>query len=359
MRFARFTALVAVLLALALGLAGCGSGSSSATTTGATSTSVAPTSTAASTAGSATATTGNKVWKIGISYLVANPALDLTRQGLKDALKAAGYVEGQNVSYQEMNAQGDTNNALTIAQTLAAGDVDVIVAQTTPCAQAVVKAIREKPKPLIFVNVSNPVGAGMFTSVDQPTKAGFSGVYNFDPVAEQMKLIVQFLPQGKKVGVIYNAGESNSVTNVKGFKVAAAAAGWTVVEATVANSSEVQMASRTFVGKVDAVYMPQDNTVVTALEALIKTCQDAKLPLFVADTESVKRGAIATVGNDQTDTGVQAGEMLVRVLKGENAGDITPEVVRKRVVEVNKTAAKLMGVAVPQAVLDSAQVVIP
>lgn len=358
MKLTRPIAFIAVFFVVALVIAGCGGGSSSTTSAGATSPSAGPTTTAASTAAPTTLGSSDKVWKIGISYLVQHPALDLTRQGVKDALTAAGYVEGKNVTYQEMNAQGDPNNGLTIAQSLVNSDVDAIVAQTTPSSQALVKAIGEKPKPLIFVNVSDPVGAGMLKSVDEPTKAGYSGVYSADPVAEQMNLIVEFMPNGKKVGVIYNAGESNSVSNVKRFKAAAAAAGWTVTEATVASSSEVQMAARTFVGKVDAVYMPQDNTVVSALEALIKTCQDAKLPLFAADTESVKRGAIAAVGNDQTDTGVQAGEMLVRVLKGENAGDIKPEVVRKRLTVVNKTAAKIMGVQVPQAVLDRADQII-
>lgn len=356
MRFARRMLLVAVLPVMLLIIASCGNAGE--TTTTGTPSSTTSGSAASSSSTTATSAVSEKVWKIGISYLVSHPALDLTRQGVKDALAAAGYVEGKNVVYEELNAQGDPNNAITIAQTLVSGDVDVIVTITTPSGQAGVKAIRENPKPLIFVGVSDAVGAGMLDNVDEPTGAGYSGVYNFDPVAEQMKLITEFLPTGKKVGVIYNAGESNSVSNVERFKKAAEAAGWTVTEATVASSSEVQMASRTFVGKVDAVYMPQDNTVVSALEALIKTCQDAKLPLFVADTESVKRGAIATVGNDQTDTGVQAGEMLVRVLKGEDPGDIKPEVVRLRLTIVNKAAAALMGVEVPQAVLDRAQQII-
>ena len=333
-------------------LVGCGSPAT--TTTPTTAASVESTTTTAA----PTTSTTEKVWKIGISYLVQHPALDLTRQGVKDALTAAGFIEGKNVIYQEMNAQGDPNNAITIANNLVNSDVDAIVTIATPCGQAGVKAIREKPKPLIFTSVSDPLGAGMLSDLDKPTKAGYSGVYNFDPVAEQMKLVAEFLPEGKVVGVLYNAGESNSVSNVKRFKAAAEGMGWTVLEANVASSSEVQMASRTFPGKVDAVYIPQDNTVVSALEALIKTCYDAKLPLFAADTESVKRGAIATVGNDQTDTGLQAGEMLVRVLKGEDPGDIKPEVVRLRVTIVNKGAAAAMGLEVPQAVLDRAQQII-
>ena len=299
-----------------------------------------------------------KVFKVGISYLVSHPALDLTRKGAKDALTDAGFIEGKNITYDEENAQGDPNMAITIGQKLAASDVDAILTITTPSGQAGVKATREKPKPLIFVGVSDPLGAGILKNVDQPTGLNYSGVYNFDPVDAQMGLIADFLPRGKKVGVIYNAGESNSVSNVKRFKESAQKRGWEVVEATVTSSNEVQTASRTFVGKVDAVYMPQDNTVVSALEALIKTCRDNKLPLFVGDTESVKRGAIATIGNDQYDTGRQAGEMLARVLKGEKPGDIKPEVVRKRVLIVNVKAAQEMGVTVPRAVLDKAQEVI-
>ena len=299
-----------------------------------------------------------KVIKVGISYLVSHPALDLTRKGAKDALTDAGFVEGKNIIYDEQNAQGDPNMAITIGQKLAASDVDAILTITTPSGQAGVKATREKPKPLIFVGVSDPIGASMLKEFGKPTGLNYSGVYNFDPVDAQMGLIAEFLPQGKKVGVIYNAGESNSVSNIKRFKEAAQKRNWQVVEATVTSSNEVQTASRTFVGKVDAVYMPQDNTVVSALEALIKTCRDNKIPLFVGDTESVKRGAIATVGNDQYDTGRQAGEMMARVLKGEKPGDIKPEVVRKRVMIVNAKAAEIMGVKVPQAVLDKAQEVI-
>jgi len=112
------------------------------------------------------------------------------------------------------------------------------------------------------------------------------------------------------------------------------------------------------VGRVDAVFVPQDNTVISALEGLLKVLVDNRIPLFTGDTESVKRGAVGTIGNDEYDCGRQGATVLARILRGEKAGDVVPEEIRKRTLMINKSAAAGIGLEIPQAVLDRADEVV-
>ncbi|MCL5264054.1 MAG: ABC transporter substrate-binding protein [Chloroflexi bacterium] len=295
---------------------------------------------------------------VGIVQLVAHPALDLTRKGLIDALAEAGFKDGDKIKIDLQNAQGQVAATKTIADKFVADNVDLIISITTPAGQSAAKATQGTKIPLVFVGVSDAVGAGLIKSIGQPTGTNLTGIYNFDPIPAQMDLAAEILPNLKTLGVIYNAGESNSVSNVDRLKKDVAKRGWKVVDATVASSSDVLSSARSLVGRVDAIYMPQDNTVVSALEALIKTANEAKLPLFVGDIESVKRGAIATLGNDQYETGKQAGVMAARVLKGEEPGKIVPEEVKVKSLAVNVKAAEAIGLKIPDSVVKRAQEVI-
>jgi putative ABC transport system substrate-binding protein len=134
--------------------------------------------------------------------------------------------------------------------------------------------------------------------------------------------------------------------------------GLKTVEASVASSNEVQAAAQSLMGRVDAVFVPQDNTVISALEALLKVLEDNNIPLFTGDTESVKRGAVATIGNDEYDCGRQGATMLARILRGEKAGEIVPEEIRKRTLMINKTAAEKIGLAIPDSVLKRADEIV-
>jgi len=295
---------------------------------------------------------------VGIVQLVSHPALDQTRQGLIDALAKAGFKDGDNIKIDFQNAQGQVPATKTIADKFVADKVDLIISIATPAGQSAAKATQGTKIPLVFVSVSDAVGAGLIKAVNEPTGTNITGVYNFDPIPAQMDLVAEIMPKIKNLGVIYNAGESNSVSNVDRLKKDVEKRGWKVVEATVASSSDVLSSAQSLVGRVDAIYMPQDNTVVSALEALLKTANEAKLPLFVGDIDSVKRGAIATLGNDQYETGAQAGAMAARVLKGEDPGKIVPEEVKVKALVVNQKAAETIGLKIPDSVLKRAQEVI-
>jgi putative ABC transport system substrate-binding protein len=316
----------------------------------------APTSTPA---GAAPATTTPvQQQTVGIVQLVAHPALDLVRDGLVDSLKEAGFQDGENINMDVQNAQGQLANTKTIADKFVADKVDLIIAITTPASQSAVKATQGTDIPMVFVAVSDAVSAGLVESVDAPSGTNVSGVYNAEPVQAQVDLITRLAPNIKALGVVYNPGEANSVSLVETLKKELDSQGISLVEGTVTSSSDVLSASRSLVDRVDAIYVPQDNTVVSALEALIKTANEAKLPLFAGDTESVKRGAIATSGNDEYETGRQAGVIAARVLNGEDAGQIKPEVTEVQRIVLNAKAAETVAITIPADLIEQASEVI-
>lgn len=304
-----------------------------------------------------TQTSGEEMLKVGVTQYVAHPALDLDRQGFLDQMKEEGFIEGKNIIFDIKNSQGDPNLAKTIADKFVADKVDAILAITTPSSQAAAQATKGSNIPVVFIAVSDAVGSGLIAELDEPTGTNITGVYSADPVEQQMDLIREIQSAAQRIGVIYNAGEANSVSNVQKIKKYLKGK-MKVVEASVASSNEVQMAAQSLAGRVDAVFMPQDNTVMTAVEALIKVCQDHDLPLYTGDTESVRKGALATLGNDEYDCGRQGAILVKRILQGEKVGEIVPEEIRKRTLLINHSVADKYGVVIPQTVLERADEVI-
>ncbi|MBP2292121.1 ABC transporter substrate-binding protein [Azospirillum rugosum] len=284
---------------------------------------------------------------VAITAIVEHPALDATRDGVVDALKAAGFTPGQNLKVDYQSAQGNPATAAQIARQFAGARPDVIVPISTPSAQAVAASTRDIP--VVFTAVTDPVGAQLVKSMDKPG-GNVTGVSDMAPVGEHVALIREIVPSVKRVGVLYNPGEPNSVSLVKALKEEAAKAGLTVTEATATKSADAQQAARSLVGKVDAVYIPLDNTVVSALESVIAVGQQAKLPIFSADTDSVARGTVASIGFDYRQVGRQTGEVVARVLKGEKPGDIPTIHAKGTDLFVNPKSAAAMGVTIPAAV---------
>jgi putative tryptophan/tyrosine transport system substrate-binding protein len=300
-----------------------------------------------------TSTTVAKTYKIGITQIVTHPALDATVKGFIDALAAAGYVEGKNVTFDKQNAEGDMANATTIAQKLAGDKDDMILSVATPTSQAAVKATTTIP--IIFAAVTDPVAAGLVKNAQAP-EANVTGVSDMLPVQPHLDLIKQIVPNVKTIGLLYNSGETNSVTLVAKEKTAAEAMGLKVVEATAASSSEVLAAAQSLVGRVEAISVLTDNTVVSALESVVKVCQENKIPLIAGDTDSVKRGAVAAYAFDYYDHGMQAGKVAVKVLQGTPIAQIPVEYAQNLQLAINTAAATAMGVTIPDDLIAKAQI---
>ncbi len=292
---------------------------------------------------------------VAVTAIVEHPALDAARDGVKEALEAAGYKEGENLTFLYESAQGNPATAAQIARQFAGEEPNVIVPISTPSAQAVVSSTRDIP--VVFTAVSDPLGAQLVKDMDKPG-SNVTGLSDLSPVAEHLALIKEILPNAKTIGFLYNSGEANSVSLLAVLKVEAEKAGLTVVESAATKSAEVQGAARALIGRADAIYIPTDNTIISALEGAVAVAEEAKLPLFTADTDSVSRGAIAALGFNYKDVGRQTGEIVVRILKGENPGDIAVKVAAGTDLVVNKSAATKMGVTLPEAVVGRATRVI-
>jgi putative ABC transport system substrate-binding protein len=292
---------------------------------------------------------------VAVTAIVEHPALDAARKGVLDTLTAAGYKEGENLKFVFESAQGNPATAAQIARQFAGDEPNVIVPISTPSAQAVVSSTRDIP--VVFTAVSDPLGAQLVKNMDKPG-GNVTGLSDMSPVAEHIALIKEILPDVKSIGYLYNSGEANSVSLLAVLKAEAEKAGLKVVESAATKSAEVQGAARALVGRADAIYIPTDNTIISALEGAVAVAEESKLPLFTADTDSVSRGSIAALGFNYYDVGKQTGEIVVRVLKGENPGDIAVKAAAGSDLVVNKAAAEKMGVTLPQSVLSRATKVI-
>ncbi len=282
---------------------------------------------------------GEDAYKIGVTQLVEHPSLDAAFEGFKKALEE----EGLEVEYDVQIAQGDQNNNQTIANNFVGDGVDLIFANSTPSALSALNATSDIP--IIFTSVTDPVGAELVKSVDEPGE-NITGTIDNHPDA--IPNTVKFMDEemdGDSVGVVYNAGEQNSVAQINLVKEAMESTNLSLVEATVSNSSEVKQAAESLIGKADMIYIITDNTVVSALESVIQVANDEDLPLFVGELDSVSRGGFAAYGFNYNDIGYEAGIMAAQVLKGEKQPSELPvQYPQNLKLLINKNAAAEMGV---------------
>lgn len=293
--------------------------------------------------------------KIDVTQIVAHPALDEVRKGVEDILVEQGYKNGENMILTFQSAQGNISTATQIARQFVGDKPEVIVAIATPSAQTMLAATKDIP--IVFSAVSDPVEAKLVTNMEKPG-GNITGVCDRSPVDEHLKLLKEVKPDLKKLGYLYNAAEANSVSTLNVLKQLAEKEGIEIVPSAAPKSSDVQAATRALVGKVDMIYVPTDNTIISVLEGATKVAAEAKTPLFTADPSSIGRGAFAAQGIDYYDSGLETGKLVVRILKGEKPGDIGVITPQGRDVAINLKAADKMGITIPQSVLDRAVTII-
>ncbi|MEC1305050.1 ABC transporter substrate-binding protein [Lysinibacillus capsici] len=282
----------------------------------------------------------DKTYKIGITQIVEHPSLNAATEGFKKAIEDAGL----KVDYDPQIAQGDNSLNTTIANNLVSANVDLIFANSTPSAQAAATATSDIP--IIFTSVTDAVGAQLIDSMDKPGK-NITGTIDLHP--ETISKTVAFLKElgAKKVGMVYNAGEQNSVAQVSEVKKVMDEQGLTVVEASASTSADVKQATESLIGKVDAFYIITDNTVVSALESVIDVANTNKLPLIVGELDSVARGGLAAYGFEYFDIGYEAGQMAVKILKGEATPADTPAQYPQNLkLLINKKVADDLGIEI-------------
>jgi putative ABC transport system substrate-binding protein len=290
-------------------------------------------------------------YTVSVNQIVEHPALDAVRKGFQDSLEKQGF----EVKYNVHIAQGNISTANQIARQILGEKPDLVLGIATPTSQACAQVIKNIP--ILITAVTDPVGAGLVESLEKPG-GNVTGMTDMSPVDRQVELIKEFIPDIKKLGIIYNSGEANSVSILKVLKDVSGKMGIEVVEATVANSGGVTQAAKSLVGRADAIYIPTDNTVVSVFEAITKVSVEKDLPLFAADVDSVSRGAIAALAIDYYRMGLQSGEMAARILKGGDTATMPVEALEDLMVYVNPKSAADMGIVVPESVMKRADKVI-
>ena len=278
--------------------------------------------------------------KIGVLQLTEHPALDASNKGFVDALDEAGIT--YNIDQQ--NAQNDQSACQTIAHKLVNDGNDLILAIATPAAQAVAGATDEIP--IVGTAITDFASAGLVQSNDKPGK-NVTGSSDLTPVADQFDLLVKLLPQAKTVGVLYCTAESNSDVQVKLADQAAANHGLKLVRYSVSSSNEIQQVVESMVGKVDVVYTPTDNTIAAGMTTVTMIANDNKLPTICGEEGMVDNGGLATYGINYEELGKLAGQMAVKILKGESKpADMAIEHLdaSKCTLKTNEETAKKLGI---------------
>jgi putative ABC transport system substrate-binding protein len=284
---------------------------------------------------------------VAITAIVEHPALDACRDGVIEGLKQQGIAV--ETTYE--SAQGQPATAAQIARSFVGMDPAVIVPISTPSAQAAAAATRDIP--IVFTAVTDPVDAGLVASMEKPG-GNVTGLSDLSPLGQHLDLILEITPEVKRLGFPYNPGEANAVVLLNLMRELAEQRGIEVVEATASKSADVVAAARSLTGQADAIYVPTDNTVVSALESLIVVARQAKVPVYCGDTDSVARGCVGSIGFDYFQVGVQTAAIVARVLKGENPAEIAVGTASGTDLYLNPTAAEAFGITLPDALLSRA-----
>lgn len=337
--FKKFTALSMAALTLTGVLTACGGAADSTTTDGNTS--------------AAQANDDDEMYTIGISQLVINSSLDNCREGFIQGLAEAGFVEGENVTFDYQNSQGDLSISQQIATDFVSSGDDLIAAIATPAAQTAFNAAEKNATPVIYVAVSDPVAAGL-AQEDGTSGKNVTGVSDVISAEAQLAMIREFLPEAKKIGILYSTSEANSETQLKMYQDAAGAYDFEIVASGIATSADIPLAVDALLGKVDCLNNLTDNTVVASLPTILDKANKAGKPVFGSEVEQVKDGCLASEGIDYVALGKQAGAMAAKVLNGEDISIMPYETIHEYSTDVNQDTLANLNITLPDSIKERA-----
>lgn len=292
---------------------------------------------------------GEKIPSVGILQYVQHPSLDAAREGFIKALADEGYVDGQNIriDYQNGNASQDTNSS--IADRFVADNVDLMLGIATPSVLAL--AGKTDSIPILGTAVTDYVEAKLVKSNEEPGY-NVSGTTDMNPVEDQLGLITRLVPEARVIGLIYTGSEVNSQIQARMAKAEIERLGLTWKEVTVNNSNDVQQAMASIVPEIDALYIPTDNILASAMPIVYEAALKEKVPVVAGAGSMVMQGGNFTLGIDYEKLGYQTGLMAVKVLRGgAKVADMPIERQSEYNYYVNKTANEAMGITIPEDLL--------
>ncbi|WP_294456606.1 ABC transporter substrate-binding protein [uncultured Allofournierella sp.] len=323
----RLTALFAAA-AMALSLAGCGSAASS----------TASASAAASGSGQ------QADYTVGILQYTSHSSLDEIAAAIQSELEQQAQAAGVTISVELKNGQGDAATINDICKMFVSDGVDLIIPIATPAATAAAAAVQGTDIPLVYSAVTDPVEAQLAQSMEAPGE-NMTGTSDYIDTAKILDLVLANNPDTKTLGLIYNLGETNSATTIEDLRPVLEEKGIQAVESTVTTPGEVQMAAQNLISQgVDAIFVPIDNTVASAMSVLADEAIKGGVPVYTAADSMVRDGGLATTGVNYTKLGELTAQMAVQVLQGEDPATMPVQVLNDGVVTVNTTTAAALGI---------------
>ena len=296
-----------------------------------------------------------KTYTIGVVQLMQHGSLDLSNQGLIDGLADNGFVEGENVIYDQQNAQGDQSNLQSIAQQFLSEDVDMILSIATPSTQVMAAATEDIP--IVGTAITSFEEAGLVES-DEAPGTNVTGTHDMTPIAEQVDLLLQVVPGAQKIGTIYTSSEKNSQVQIDIFKEVCAERGLTPVERTISSVNDIQQAAQSLVEEgIDAIWLSTDNNVASAMPQVVSVTDEAGLVTVCGANSMVEAGGTLTYGISFYQIGYDAGVMAAQILKGESVPAEMPiQGPKLEAMEliVNMDAVEYMGLEIPAELMEGA-----
>lgn len=290
------------------------------------------------------------VLKVGVIQMIENGAFNDMREGFIEELRAKGYTEDKlEINYK--CAQGDATNLNTICQEMVDSDMDLVATIATPATQAMVNM--ESDIPVVFIAVSAPVAAGVISEMEHPDKNA-TGTSNAIPVSDIFALADTLTPGCMTYGLLYNTSEVNAVNTVNAAKEFLAANGLAYIEAVVTNSSEVQGAAQSLVGEADAIFVPNDSMIQSAMPLVAEVARDAKIPVYGSSAVMVNTGAFATIAIDDREIGAMSAEMAVRILEGAAVSEVPAVVVPASATVINQDTVDALGLTFSDEIMNTA-----
>jgi putative ABC transport system substrate-binding protein len=290
-----------------------------------------------------------KTYNIGIVQYIDNGAFSDMRSGFLARMQELGF-DDNTLSVNYKNAQGDIGTLNAICQEMANSKYDLVVTIATPATQTFVNL--ESGIPNIFIAVSDPVAAGIVTTMEKPDKLA-TGTSNMVPADQIFKLADVLTPEVHNFGILYNTGETNSVSTVRKAKAYLEANGYTYTETTVASSAEIQEAAQVLAGKAEAIYVPNDAMIQSAMPQVAQIAKNARIPVYGSSHVMVQSGALATVSIDDKQIGAISADMAALYFAGTSIEQIPAVTVDKFATLINKTTAETIGITIPVALQDA------
>lgn len=289
---------------------------------------------------------GSENKTIGIIQYVEHVALDSAREGFVEALSDNGYVDGENITIDSQNAQADQSNLATISDRFVSNNVDLVLAIATPAAQAIAGKTSEIP---ILATAITDFEAAKLVDSNEAPGTNVSGTTDMNPIAEQIDLLIQLVPNAQTVGVMYTSSEDNSIVQADIAREVIESKGLTYTEVTVTNSNDVQQATQSIVEQCDAIYLPTDNVMAASMPVIYGVTVESKTPVICGESGMVANGGLATLGINYYDLGYTTGEMAIKILKGEAEPSTMPiESASNFDFAINGGVAEEIGLEIPE-----------